>query len=64
MTIYTNLLCTLFLSGKIIDLHPGTKEGGGIIQSGIFIIIISMGIFTSISRNIVSSIFHKIKSQK
>jgi len=63
-TIFTILLCALFLSGKIIDLHQGTKEGGGIIQSGIFIIIISMGIFTSISRNILSSIFYNIKKRK
>ena len=63
-TIFTILLSTLFLSGKIIDLHQGTKEGGGIIQSGIFIIIISMVIFTSISRNIFSSIFYNIKKRK
>ena len=63
-TIFTILLSTLFLSGKILDLHQGTKEGGGIIQSGIFIIIICMCIFSSISRNILSSIFYNIKKRK
>ena len=53
-----------YLYGKIIDLHQGTKEGGGIIQSGFFIIIISMGIFTSISRNILSSMFYNFKKRK
>ena len=64
VAIFTISLYILFLNGKIIDIHSGTKDGSGIIQNGILIIIISMGIFTSISRNIFSSIFYNIKKRK
>jgi len=62
--ILTILLLYLFMDGKIINTRQGTKEGSTIIQSGIFIIIICIGILNSIIRNIVSLIFRTIKSRK
>jgi hypothetical protein len=64
VAIFTISLYILFLNGKIIEIHSRTKGSSGIIQSGIFIIIICMCIFSSISRNILSSIFYNIKKRK
>ena len=44
----TSVLIILFLSGKIVEIPHGTREGGIMGATGVAIIIISMGVVSMV----------------